>query len=137
MENLMSRYRNVTILVAILFVQVLGLGGFRFKPPLRPPTNLLESSACGRSARSTPLEEGHRLVPETGSATCGATYIYLRGVRAGESRSEIRDRNSSGWSRCGLSDDAQQAPPAAGIARFQGTVHREDCGRASHRLQWQ
>ena len=25
MENLMSRYRNVTILVAILFVQVLGL----------------------------------------------------------------------------------------------------------------
>ena len=25
MENLMSRYRNVTILVAVLFVQVLGL----------------------------------------------------------------------------------------------------------------
>ena len=71
MENLISRYRNVTILVAILFAQVLGLA-----------VQVKRRSGDDESTRLIRLwtvsadhsfRKGHRLVPERHWAACGTT----------------------------------------------------------------
>jgi hypothetical protein len=118
MENLMSRYRNVTILVAILFVQVLGLA-----------VQVKRRSSADESTRVIRLWTVSAVTPlEKALVWCqNGLGRYLEKLRlpawraAGKSRAEIRDRAAFAWSRCGLSDDAQQARRLQALLSFKET----------------
>ena len=78
MENLMSRYRNVTILVAILFVQVLGLA-----VQVKRRSSADESTRVIRLwtvSAVTPLEKA-LVWCQSGLGGIWSNYVYLRGVR--------------------------------------------------------
>ncbi len=77
MENVLTRYRNTTILVAVLFAQIIGLAVQVKKPTEAGPMRLIRYWVV---SAITPLE---RAVVSTGHGIRGlwSDYVYLRGVR--------------------------------------------------------
>jgi len=104
MENLISRYRNVTILVAILFVQVLGLAVQVKRAGSDEPTRLIRLWTV---SAVTPLE---KIIVwcQGGLGNLWNNYVYLRGVRQ-ENRDLKFEIDQLRLEQVRLTDDAQQA----------------------------
>jgi rod shape-determining protein MreC len=77
MENIVGRYRNVTILVAILFAQVMGLAIQVKRSAEDRSTRLIRVWTV---ATITPLEKAIAGL-ENGTGSIWHNYLYLRGVR--------------------------------------------------------
>ncbi len=104
MESIISRYRNTTILVIVLFAQVLGLAVQIKRPGDSGSTTLLRRWVV---STITPIEKG---LVASGHAVRGVwtNYIYLRGVRR-ENRA-LRDQlEQMRLEQVRLSEDASQA----------------------------
>ncbi len=117
MENLMSRYRNVTILVAVLFVQVLGLA-----VQVKRRSSADESTRVIRLwtvSAVTPLEKA-LLWTQNGLGSIWSNYIYLRGVRQ-ENRDLKFQIEQLRLEQVRLSDDAQQARRLQALLGFKET----------------
>jgi len=104
MENLISRYRNVTILTALLFGQVLGLAMQVKRSRENRPTRLIRVWAVGAVA---PLERGI-VGLQNGVGGLWHNYFYLRGVRQ-ENRDLKEKIQQLEIERARLSEDAEQA----------------------------
>jgi rod shape-determining protein MreC len=104
MDNLLSRHRNVSILVAVLFAQVLGLA-----VQVKRSANAQESRLIRVWAVSavTPFEKA---LVWTQNTTSGwwHNYLYLRGVRA-ENRDLKQQIERMRLDQVRLSEDAEQA----------------------------
>ena len=104
MDNLLSRHRNVSILVAVLFAQVLGLA-----VQVKRSANAQESRLIRVWAVSavTPFEKA---LVWTQNTTSGwwHNYLYLRGVRA-ENRDLKQQIERMRLEQVRLSEDAEQA----------------------------
>ena len=133
MESVLGRYRNLIILVGVLFLQVLGLamqvkksGGDVEK------TRLIRIWAVDAV---TPFERMLVWV-ETSSGNLWHNYFYLRGVRA-ENR-QLKDQiEQMRLQQVRLADDAAQARRLQTLLRLQRTVHLPYRGGAGNRLQRQ
>ncbi len=115
MENLMSRYRNVTILVAILFVQVLGLA-----VQVKRRAGADESTRIIRLwtvSAVTPLEKAI-VWCQNGLGSVWNNYIYLRGVRQ-ENRDLKFEIEQLRLEQVRLADDAQQARRLQALLGFK------------------
>jgi len=88
MDNLLSRHRNVSILVAVLFAQVLGLA-----VQVKRSANAEESRLIRVWAVSavTPFEKALVWTQQTTSGWWH-NYLYLRGVRAELKKAEWPSR---------------------------------------------
>lgn len=105
MENLIARYRNVTILVAILFVQVLGLAVQKVKRHAESePTRLIRVWTVNAV---TPLEKVIVWF-QSGTYNLWHNYVYLRGVRQ-ENRDLKAEIERLRLQQVRLSEDAEQA----------------------------
>src|ERR1700687_1804992 len=105
MENLMSRYRNVSILVAILFAKVLGLA-----VQVKRRTGADESTRIIRLwtvSAVTPLEKAI-VWCQNGPGSLGNNYIYMRGARQ-ENRDLKLEIERLRLAQVRLSEDAAQA----------------------------
>ncbi len=114
MENLLTRYRNISILVGVLFLQVLGLA-IQVK---RKTEN--ESSRLIRVwtvAAITPLEKGV-VDLEDGVSGVWHNYLYLRGVRK-ENRELQQEIQQLRLNQVRLSEDANQAHRLQALLRFK------------------
>jgi len=114
MENLLTRYRNISILVGVLFLQVLGLA-IQVK---RKTEN--ESSRLIRVwtvAAITPLEKGV-VGLEDGVSGVWHNYLYLRGVRK-ENRELQQEIQQLRLNQVRLSEDANQAHRLQALLRFK------------------
>jgi rod shape-determining protein MreC len=103
-ENLITRYRNTTVLVIVLFAQVLGLAVQIKRPGESGSTRLLRLWVVNTI---TPIEKG---LVSSGQAVRGVwtNYIYLRGVR--RQNRELRDQiEQMRLEQVRLSEDASQA----------------------------
>ncbi len=117
MENLMSRYRNVTILVAILFVQVLGLA-----VQVKRRSGADESTRIIRLwtvSAVSPLEKA-LVWCQNGLGGIWKNYVYLRGVRQ-ENRELKFEIERLRLEQVRLSDDAQQARRLQALLSFKET----------------
>ncbi|MGH9501772.1 MAG: rod shape-determining protein MreC [Terriglobales bacterium] len=117
MEHLMSRYRNVTILVAILFVQVLGLA-----VQVKRRSGADESTRIIRLwtvSAVTPLEKAI-VWCQNGLGGIWNNYVYLRGVRQ-ENRDLKFEIERLRLEQVRLSDDAQQARRLQALLGFKET----------------
>jgi rod shape-determining protein MreC len=103
MENLINRYRNVTILVAILFAQVLGLA-IQVKRSSDESTRLIRIWAVDAV---TPLEKVIVWF-QMGTSNLWHGYVYLRGVRQ-ENRDLKQQVEALRLEQVRLREDAQQA----------------------------
>ncbi len=115
MENLMSRYRNVSILVAILFVQVLGLA-----VQVKRRTGADESTRIIRLwtvSAVTPLEKA-LVWCQNGLGGLWNNYIYLRGVRQ-ENRDLKFEIERLRLDQVRLSEDAAQARRLQALLGFK------------------
>jgi rod shape-determining protein MreC len=104
MESLITRYRNVSILVAILFAQVLGLAVQVRRTSQNESTSLIRVWAV---SAVTPFEKAIVWVLD-GTSNLWHNYVYLRGVRQ-ENRDlkyEIQDLRLE---QVRLREDAEQA----------------------------
>lgn len=104
MDNLLSRHRNVSILVAVLFAQVLGLA-----VQVKRSANAEESRLIRVWAVSavTPFEKALVWTQQTTSGWWH-NYLYLRGVRA-ENRDLKQQIEHMRLEQVRLSEDAEQA----------------------------
>jgi rod shape-determining protein MreC len=114
MDNLVSRYRNVTILVAILFVQVLGLAIQVRRSGENQSSRLIRVWMVGAI---TPLE---KLLVWTQGGFSGIwhNYVYLRGVRQ-ENRDLRQEIDRLRLEQVRLSQDAQQAQRLQALLGFR------------------
>src|SRR5712692_2378022 len=115
MEHLMSRYRNVTILVAILFVQVLGLA-----VQVKRRSGADESTRIIRLwtvSAVTPLEKAI-VWCQNGLGNLWSNYVYLRGVRQ-ENRDLKFEIEQLRLEQVRLTDDAQQARRLQALLGFK------------------
>ncbi len=111
----MSRYRNVTILVAILFAQVLGLA-----------VQVKRRSGADESTRIIRLWTVSAITPfekaivwcQNGLGGMWNNYVYLRGVRQ-ENRDLKFEIEQLRLERVRLSDDAQQARRLQALLGFK------------------
>jgi rod shape-determining protein MreC len=104
MENLISRYRNVSILAAVLFVQVFGLAVQVKRSTEQQSTRLIRVWTVGAVA---PLEKGLTWL-QSGIGDIWRSYVYLRGVRQ-ENRDLKYEIERLRLERVRLNDDAEQA----------------------------
>jgi rod shape-determining protein MreC len=115
MEHLMSRYRNVSILVAILFVQVLGLA-----VQVKRRSGADESTRIIRLwtvSAVTPLEKA-LVWCQNGMGGLWSNYIYLRGVRQ-ENRDLKFEIERLRLDQVRLSEDAAQARRLQSLLGFK------------------
>jgi rod shape-determining protein MreC len=114
MENLISRYRNVTILVVILFVQVLGLAVQVRRSTQDESTRLIRVWAVGAV---TPFEKG---IVWFQSSISGLwhNYFYLRGVRQ-ENRELKQEIERLRIEQVRLNQDAEQARRLQALLGFR------------------
>src|SRR6202521_656713 len=114
MENLISRYRNVTILVAVLFAQVLGLAVQVRRATQDESTRLIRVWAVDAV---TPFEKG--IVWFQSSVTnLWHSYFYLRGVRQ-ENRERKREIELLRIEQVRLNQDAEQARRLQALLGFR------------------
>jgi rod shape-determining protein MreC len=114
MENLISRYRNLTVLAALLFGQVLGLAIQVKRPGENAPTRLIRVWAVDAVS---PLEKS--IVGfENGSRNLWHNYFYLRGVRQ-ENRELKQKIEQLEIERVRLNQDAEQAHRLQALLGFR------------------
>jgi len=103
-ENILSRHRNLTILVAVLFAEVVGLGVQVKRSTDIESTRLIRVWTVGAV---TPLEKG--FVATTGGVRdLWHNYFYLRGVRA-ENRALQQQIRQLQLEQVRMREDAVQA----------------------------
>src|SRR6266550_9353397 len=114
MENLISRYRNVTVLVAILFAQVLGLAVQVKRSSENESTRLIRVWVV---TAISPFEKG--LVGlQNGTSNLWRSYFYLRGVRQ-ENRDLKREIEHLRLEQVRLNEDAEQARRLQALLGFK------------------
>jgi rod shape-determining protein MreC len=104
MESVLGRYRNLTILVGVLFLQVLGLAVQVKRSADAENTRLIRIWAVGAI---TPFERG-LVWTQNGSRNLWHNYFFLRGVRA-ENRALKEQIEQMRLEQVRLSEDATQA----------------------------
>ncbi len=114
MENLITRYRNVTILVAVLFAQVIGLAIQVKRTTENQSTRLIRIWALDAI---TPLEKGIVQV-QRGGSDLWHNYFYLRGVRQ-ENRELKQQIERLHIEQARLSEDAEQAHRLQALLGFK------------------
>ena len=114
MESVLGRYRNLIVLVGVLFAQVLGLAVQVKRTSDSEPTRLIRVWAVGTIA---PLEKALAWV-QTSSSELWHNYFYLRGVRAENRRLKGQlERMSIDQAR--MSQDADQARRLQALLSFK------------------
>ena len=114
MENLISRYRNVTILVAILFAQILGLAVQVKRSTEDQPTRLIRVWAVDAV---TPFEKAIVWF-QSGVNNLWHSYFYLRGVRQ-ENRDLKQQIERLQLEQARLNQDAEQAHRLQALLGFR------------------
>jgi rod shape-determining protein MreC len=104
MENLLTRYRNVSILVGVLFAQILGLAIQVRRVKENQSTLLIRVWTV---TAITPLEKGI-VGLESAMGNLWHNYVYLRGVRK-ENRELKEEIQQLRLTEVRISEDAQQA----------------------------
>lgn len=104
MESVFGRYRNLTILVGVLFLQVLGLAVQIKRNLENEPTRLIRVWTI---SAVTPLEKGIAWI-QNGTGGLWHNYFYLRGVRQ-ENRDLKAEIERLRIEQVRLSEDAGQA----------------------------
>jgi rod shape-determining protein MreC len=114
MESVLGRYRNLTILVGVLFLQVLGLAVQVKRSADVENTRLIRVWAVDLI---TPFERGLVWV-QNGSGNILHSYLFLRGVRA-ENR-QLKDQiEQMKLEEVRLSEDAAQAHRLQSLLAFR------------------
>jgi len=115
MESVLARYRNLIVLVAVLFAQVLGLAvQVKRSSTASEPTRLIRVWAVNAV---TPFEQ---VLHWTQSSTSGLwhNYLYLRGVRA-ENRELKQEIQQMRLEEARMSQDAGQAHRLQALLEFK------------------
>src|SRR5580704_18586978 len=112
--DVLGRYRNLVVLVGVLFAQVLGLAVQVRRTTDNEPTRLIRIWAMGTV---TPLE---RLLmwTQTSTGNLWHNYFYLRGVRA-ENRALKAQIERMSLERVRISQDADQARRLQALLGFK------------------
>src|SRR2546427_7635670 len=114
METVLGRYRNLIILVGVLFLQVLGLAVQVKRTSDAESTRLIRVWAVGTI---TPLERG-LIWGQTYSGNLWHNYFYLRGVRA-ENRQLKEQIDQLRLEQVRLNQDAEQAHRLQALLAFK------------------
>jgi rod shape-determining protein MreC len=114
METLLSRYRNVSILVAVLFAQVVGLAVQVRRSSHNESSRLIRVWAV---MAVTPLERAIVWVQED-SGNLWSNYVYLRGVRQ-QNRNLKYEIESLRLQQVRLTEDANQARRLQALLGFK------------------
>ncbi len=114
MESVLGRYRNLTILVGVLFLQVLGLAVQVKRSADAENTRLIRIWAVGAV---TPFERG-LVWMQNSSRNLWHNYFYLRGVRA-ENRDLKQQIEQMRLAQVRMSEDAAQAQRLQQILGFK------------------
>jgi len=114
MESVLGRYRNLIVLVAVLFVQVLGLAVQVKRTTDSEPTRLIRVWAVGSV---TPLEKTLHWI-QTSTSGIWHNYLYLRGVRA-ENRELKQEIQQMRLEQVRMSQDADQARRLQALLSFK------------------
>jgi len=114
MESVLGRYRNLIVLVGVLFVQVLGLAVQVKRTTDNDSTRLIRIWAVGMV---TPLEKV-LVWTQTSTANIWHNYFYLRGVRA-ENRSLRAQIEQMRLEQVRMSQDADQARRLQALLGFK------------------
>ena len=114
MESVLGRYRNLTILVGVLFLQVLGLAVQVKRSADAENTRLIRIWAVDLI---TPFERG-LVWAQNGSSNLWHNYFFLRGVRA-ENRQLKEQIEQMRLEQVRLSEDATQAHRLQSLLAFK------------------
>ncbi len=114
MESVFGRYRNLIVLVGVLFAQVLGLAVQVRRTTDSEPTRLIRIWAVGAV---TPLEKMLAWM-QTSSGGMWHNYFYLRGVRA-ENRELSKQIERMRLEQARISQDADQARRLQALLGFK------------------
>ena len=114
MESVLGRYRNLTILVGVLFLQVLGLAIQVKRTSENESSRLIRVWAV---QAVTPFEKSIVWV-QHGSSNLWHNYFYLRGVRQ-ENRDLRQEIQQMEIERVRLSEDANQARRLQALLGFK------------------
>jgi len=114
MESVLGRYRNLIVLVAVLFAQVLGLAVQVKRATQSEPTRLIRVWAVGAV---TPFEEALHWI-QTSTSNVWHNYLYLRGVRA-ENRELKHEIEQMHLEQTRMSQDAEQAHRLQALLAFK------------------
>ncbi len=112
--DVLGRYRNLIVLVGVLFAQVLGLAVQVRRPTDNEPTRLIRIWAVGAV---TPLEKVLVWV-QTSTSNVWHSYFYLRGVRA-ENRNLKQQIERMSLEQVRMSQDADQARRLQALLAFK------------------
>jgi len=112
--DVLGRYRNLIVLVGVLFAQVLGLAVQVKRTTDSEPTRLIRIWAVGAV---TPLEKA-LVWSETLAGNAWHNYLYLRGVRA-ENRDLKLQIERMSLERVRMSQDADQARRLQALLAFK------------------
>ena len=112
--DVLGRYRNLIVLVGVLFAQVLGLAVQVKRTTENEPTRLIRIWAVGAV---TPLEKVLVWV-QTSTGNVWHSYFYLRGVRA-ENRSLKAQIEQMRLEQVRMSQDADQARRLQALLAFK------------------
>jgi rod shape-determining protein MreC len=112
--DVLGRYRNLIVLVGVLFAQVLGLAVQVRRTTDSEPTRLIRVWAVGAV---TPLEKALVWV-QTSTGNIWHNYFYLRGVRA-ENRSLKQQIERMSLEQVRMSQDADQARRLQALLAFK------------------
>src|SRR5579884_1887303 len=114
MDNLMGRYRNVSILAAAIFLQILDLAIQVKRSTENQSSRLIRVWAV---SAITPLEKAI-VRAQMGTSDIWHNYVYLRGVR--EQNRELRDQiQQLQLERVRLEQDANQAHRLQALLGFK------------------
>ena len=114
MENLMGRYRNVSILAAAIFLQIVGLAAQVKRQSENRSSRLIRVWAV---TAVTPLEKGIVRF-ETGATDIWRNYLFLRGVRQ-ENRALQEQIQQLQLQQVRLKQDAEQAHRLQALLGFK------------------
>jgi rod shape-determining protein MreC len=114
MESVLGRYRNLIVLVGVLFAQVLGLAVQVRRTTDNEPTRLIRIWAVGAV---TPLEKVLSWA-RTSTSNVWRNYFYLRGVRA-ENRALKAEIERMNLEQVRISQDADQARRLQALLAFK------------------
>src|SRR6185369_15502212 len=114
MENLLHRYRNITILVAVVFAQLLGLAIQVRKTNGDESSRLIRVWAVNLV---TPFEKAIVWM-QHGTGNMWREYVYLRGVRQ-ENRDLKMEIERLRLEQVRLSEDAEQARRLQNLLAFK------------------
>src|SRR5882762_1562032 len=112
--DVLGRYRNLIVLVGVLFAQVLGLAVQVKRPTDSEPTRLIRVWAVDVV---TPLEKALHWV-QTSTSNVWHNYFYLRGVRA-ENRNLKQQIERMSLEQVRISQDADQARRLQALLAFK------------------